>query len=109
MVGKNIADHLTGHELSRHALEHLQEAHPHGRVATTGHGIAAFGHDDIAALAYELWKARGCPNGSPEDDWFHAAEELRSHTRNILERREEQTDETEHEGSDRGQVSRAER
>jgi Protein of unknown function (DUF2934) len=41
-------------------------------------GIATFGHADISALAYELWQARGCPDGSPEEDWFHAAEALRS-------------------------------
>jgi hypothetical protein len=72
-------DHLTGHEHSRQALEHAQDAHQH----TQAHGIAAFGHDDIAALAHELWQARGCPDGSPQEDWFRAAEELRSraHTR----------------------------
>jgi hypothetical protein len=43
-----------------------------------GHGVAAFGHDDIAALAHELWQARGCPQGSPEEDWFRAAEQLRA-------------------------------
>jgi hypothetical protein len=46
----------------------------------TGHGIAPFGHADIAALAHQLWQARGCPEGSPEEDWFHAAEQLRSRT-----------------------------
>jgi hypothetical protein len=71
-------DHLTGHEHSRQALEHAQGAHQSTQAATVGHGIAAFGHADIAALAYELWQARGCPDGSPEEDWFHAAEELRS-------------------------------
>jgi len=29
-----------------------------------------------AALAYELWQARGCPEGSPEIDWLRAKEEL---------------------------------
>jgi len=33
---------------------------------------------DIAALAHSLWQARGCPEGSPEQDWFRAAEELRT-------------------------------
>ena len=33
---------------------------------------------DIAALAYELWEARGCPEGSPEIDWFAALEKLKS-------------------------------
>ena len=27
------------------------------------------GEEDIAALAYELWQARGCPDGSPDEDW----------------------------------------
>ena len=70
-------DHLTGHECSREALEHSQDAHQHNQAAT-GHGVAAFGQTDIAALAYKLWQARGCPDGSPEEDWFHAAQALRS-------------------------------
>jgi hypothetical protein len=64
-------DHLTGHEHSRQALEHSPEA-------TLGHGIASFGHDEIAALAHELWQARGCPERSPDEDWFQAVKELRS-------------------------------
>jgi hypothetical protein len=28
-------------------------------------------------LAYEFWRARGCPEGSPEQDWFLAEEQLR--------------------------------
>jgi Protein of unknown function (DUF2934) len=71
-------DHLTGQEHSRQALEHSQDAHEQTQAATIGHGIAAFGHDDIAALARELWQARGCPDGSPQEDWFRAVEELRS-------------------------------
>ena len=35
---------------------------------------------DIANLAFELWQARGCPLGSPEEDWFHAVELLRDGT-----------------------------
>jgi Protein of unknown function (DUF2934) len=27
---------------------------------------------DIAALAYHLWEERGCPHGSPDDDWYEA-------------------------------------
>jgi hypothetical protein len=30
----------------------------------------------IAALAYQLWQGRGCPEGSPEIDWFRAEREL---------------------------------
>jgi hypothetical protein len=74
-------DHLTGHEYSRQALEHSRESRQDCQelATTVGHGIAAFGHDEIAALAYEHWQARGCPHGSPQEDWFHAAQDLRSH------------------------------
>jgi hypothetical protein len=27
---------------------------------------------NTAELAYELWLARGCPDGSPEQDWYEA-------------------------------------
>lgn len=30
----------------------------------------------VAALAYRLWQARGCPEGSPEIDWFQAEAQL---------------------------------
>jgi hypothetical protein len=33
--------------------------------------------DDIAVLAYCYWEARGCRDGSPEEDWFRAERELR--------------------------------
>jgi len=39
---------------------------------------AAPAHQDIASLAYALWQERGCPEGSPEVDWFRAEEELSS-------------------------------
>jgi len=30
----------------------------------------------ITARAYELWMERGCPIGSPDEDWFRAEQEL---------------------------------
>jgi hypothetical protein len=33
-------------------------------------------YDEIANRAYELWERRGCPIGSPEEDWIRAEEEL---------------------------------
>ena len=44
---------------------------PEAAASTIGLDQAA-----IAARAYELWLARGCPNGSPEEDWFRAEQEL---------------------------------
>jgi hypothetical protein len=32
---------------------------------------------EIRALAFELWQARGCPDGSPETDWLCAEELIR--------------------------------
>jgi hypothetical protein len=32
--------------------------------------------EDIAKLAYALWQARGCPDGSSEQDWLRAEAEL---------------------------------
>lgn len=37
---------------------------------------AVIDHQDIARLAYTYWEARGCPLGSPEEDWFRAEMEL---------------------------------
>jgi hypothetical protein len=34
-------------------------------------------HRRTTLLAYEFWRARGCPEGSPEQDWFLAEEQLR--------------------------------
>jgi hypothetical protein len=33
-------------------------------------------HEAIACLAYAHWQERGCPCGSPEEDWFHAEKQL---------------------------------
>jgi hypothetical protein len=29
-------------------------------------------------LAHELWQSRGCSEGSPEEDWLRATQELRA-------------------------------
>ena len=33
-------------------------------------------HEEIAGLAYSLWEARGCPEGSPDEDWLNAERAL---------------------------------
>ena len=35
---------------------------------------------EVEALAYEFWRARGCPDGAPEKDWFRAEETLKKRT-----------------------------
>ena len=55
-----------------------------GHRSATGQGIPAptvsategLSHDRIAARAYELWEARGRPEGSDQEDWFEAEREL---------------------------------
>jgi hypothetical protein len=32
--------------------------------------------DEIARRAYEIWQARGCPQGDGQDDWEAAKNEL---------------------------------
>jgi hypothetical protein len=81
------ADHLTGHEHSRQALEHSQTAHEHPLGIHQNIGTGAVVNvppqqareEDIPGLAYKLWQARGCPEGSSQQDWFRAVEELQSH------------------------------
>lgn len=40
--------------------------------------------DQIALLAYELWQQRGCPMGSPEEDWNRAETELQHGTHAVV-------------------------
>jgi DUF2934 family protein len=74
-------DHPTGHESSRQAQEHSNPAYLQAQQEHGGHEREHAPHapqeQDIAALAHKLWQARGCPEGSPEKDWFSAVEELR--------------------------------
>ena len=34
--------------------------------------------EQIAALAYSLWQERGCPEGTAEEDWFRAEQEVQA-------------------------------
>lgn len=38
----------------------------------------AVNQEETARLAYALWQSRGCPEGSPDEDWFAAEEKLRA-------------------------------
>ena len=40
--------------------------------------IEAPGYTEISELAHQLWIDRGCPEDSPEHDWYRAEEILRS-------------------------------
>ena len=45
--------------------------------ATTVSPADASDEHEIAELAYRHWINRGCPMGSPEEDWFLAEQDLR--------------------------------
>lgn len=39
--------------------------------------LAALEHERIATLAFFYWHERGCPEGSPDDDWLRAEQHIR--------------------------------
>jgi len=45
-------------------------------VAETAAPAAVPEPEQIARLAYSYWQDRGCPEGSPEEDWLRAEAEL---------------------------------
>lgn len=81
-VAHEKQDHLTGNELSRRALEHSETAYEQTREVQR-EKIAEILHkapsaEEVAALAHQMWEDRGCPEGTPELDWFRAAAKLRN-------------------------------
>jgi DUF2934 family protein len=48
-------------------------------------------HRSVGELAYQLWQARGCPDGTAEQDWLDAERQLRA-ARTIQTTRSETTD-----------------
>lgn len=57
--------------------KHLHKASTDGRSRDI---LAAVSPDreKIARLAYLYWLGRGCPIGSPEEDWSRAEQELKN-------------------------------
>jgi len=51
-------------------LQGVAERQPHQQIYDNVQQQA------IANLAYELWQQRGCPQGSPEEDWDRAEQLL---------------------------------
>jgi hypothetical protein len=64
------------------ARQRLHTARVSDSVTGISSESARIGHsgpekqEEIAVLAHALWQARGCPNGSPEEDWFQAKQKL---------------------------------
>jgi hypothetical protein len=51
---------------------------PDESEAIASNSANAIAEDAISKRAYQLWVGRGCPEGSPEQDWYQAESELRS-------------------------------
>ena len=64
-----------GELTANHNAESINAVHNAG--ADAKHPVSAEDHEEIARLAYSYWQARGCPIGSPEEDWYRAENELR--------------------------------
>jgi len=45
--------------------------------AIAGDDVSAIATDTVSRRAYELWLERGCPEGSPEQDWYQAESEVK--------------------------------
>jgi Protein of unknown function (DUF2934) len=62
--------------------EHIRTAggSGHRSVEATDFGVEhpALDQEAIGRVAYFYWEERGCPNDSPDEDWFRAEAELRS-------------------------------
>lgn len=52
-------------------MEVREKTAPAAPATTEGRGGNA-----VARRAYQLWLERGCPDGSPEEDWYRAEREL---------------------------------
>ena len=60
-----------------HAMQQAETPPVQTAQASTPLAEARPAYEDIALLAYALWQERGYPEGSSEDDWFRAEQELR--------------------------------
>jgi hypothetical protein len=60
-----------------------EKAHVSEHAAIASSAKSSPAEVTVAKLAYELWSQRGCPEGSPEHDWFQAEHLLRAGTTTI--------------------------
>lgn len=50
----------------------------HRVLGENGHSTSSGSppHEDVAARAYSIWQAKGCPQGTAEEDWEQAERQL---------------------------------
>jgi len=52
------------------------ENSPENLITVSSNPNGGGDYDEVRRLAREYWLARGCPEGSPEEDWFRAEQEV---------------------------------
>jgi len=52
------------------------ENSPENVISVSSNPNGGADYDEVRRLAGEYWIARGCPEGSPEEDWFRAEQEV---------------------------------
>jgi Protein of unknown function (DUF2934) len=63
--------------MSTEGLETPKTAAKRRKAPTKKQAAAPPSHEQIAILAEKYWADRGRPEGSPEEDWLRAEQELR--------------------------------
>ncbi len=46
-------------------------------VAESAPTLSVLEREEIARLAFQYWQERGCPEGSPDEDWLRAEADVR--------------------------------
>jgi len=78
---REVGDKAKG-DIVKRQEEHMHTARgsSHRSDEATDLGIEhpMLDQEAIGRLAYFFWEERGCPNDSPDEDWFRAEAELRN-------------------------------
>jgi hypothetical protein len=73
--GKAKGDIVTTQE--KHTQAARGSDHKSDEAGDLGIGYPTADPEASGRLAYLYWEERGCPNDSPDEDWFRAEAELR--------------------------------
>jgi len=80
MIGGSVEKSLQSNEITKIADYSSVGAD----IAGPAHASDLEEREEVAKLAYLYWLDRGCPDGSPEDDWLRAEQEVQQqHNRTV--------------------------
>ena len=72
VAGGGGGDERGGDRSLLDCVDHCTDAHHLPAVSSEIHPA----HENIAALAYAQWQKQGCPEGTHEEHWLRAEQEL---------------------------------